>query len=145
MTLAERLRRDLIAASGEPMLPGDLPEHPDAADVPAAVLIAMTDRPEPGVILTVRRDDMRTHAGQVAFPGGRLDPTDVLPSPLNVQFLRAVRRLPSVAGYFVVARRQPMRAASEVLVRLGGPHRVFRSVDDALAEVRAASERPRTP
>ena len=74
-----------------------------------------------------------------------VDPTDVLPSPLNVQFLRAVRRLPSVAGYFVVARRQPMRAASEVLVRLGGPHRVFRSVDEALAEVRAASERPRTP
>ena len=37
------------------------------------MLIAITDRPEPGVILTVRRDDMRTHAGQVAFPGGRID------------------------------------------------------------------------
>jgi 8-oxo-dGTP pyrophosphatase MutT (NUDIX family) len=38
------------------------------------VLIAVTDRPEPGVILTVRREHMRTHAGQIAFPGGRLDP-----------------------------------------------------------------------
>jgi 8-oxo-dGTP pyrophosphatase MutT (NUDIX family) len=38
------------------------------------VLIAITDRPEPGVILTVRREHMRTHAGQVAFPGGRVDP-----------------------------------------------------------------------
>jgi 8-oxo-dGTP pyrophosphatase MutT (NUDIX family) len=38
------------------------------------VLIAITDRPEPGVILTVRREHMRTHAGQVAFPGGRIDP-----------------------------------------------------------------------
>jgi len=26
------------------------------------------------VILTVRREHMRTHAGQIAFPGGRLDP-----------------------------------------------------------------------
>ena len=42
----------------------------------AAVLVAITDRPEPGVILTVRREDMRTHAGQVAFPGGRIDPQD---------------------------------------------------------------------
>ena len=41
---------------------------------PAAVLIAITERPEPGVILTHRRADMRKHAGQVAFPGGKLDP-----------------------------------------------------------------------
>ena len=41
---------------------------------PAAVLIAVTDRAEPGVILTHRPQDMRAHAGQVAFPGGKLDP-----------------------------------------------------------------------
>jgi 8-oxo-dGTP pyrophosphatase MutT (NUDIX family) len=41
---------------------------------PAAVLIAVTDRPEPGVILTHRPQDMRAHPGQVAFPGGKLDP-----------------------------------------------------------------------
>jgi 8-oxo-dGTP pyrophosphatase MutT (NUDIX family) len=41
---------------------------------PAAVLIAVTDRPEPGVILTHRPPDMRAHPGQVAFPGGKLDP-----------------------------------------------------------------------
>lgn len=40
----------------------------------AAVLVAVTDRPErPGIILTKRRDDMRSHPGQVAFPGGRVD------------------------------------------------------------------------
>jgi 8-oxo-dGTP pyrophosphatase MutT (NUDIX family) len=43
------------------------------AFAPAAVLIAVTEREEPGVILTVRREHLRTHAGQVAFPGGRLD------------------------------------------------------------------------
>ena len=41
---------------------------------PAAVLIAVTDRSDPGVILTHRPPDMRAHPGQVAFPGGKLDP-----------------------------------------------------------------------
>lgn len=40
----------------------------------AAVLIAVTDRPEPGVIFTQRPRTMRDHPGQVAFPGGKLDP-----------------------------------------------------------------------
>ncbi|NVD45685.1 CoA pyrophosphatase [Qipengyuania atrilutea] len=39
----------------------------------AAVLIAVTEREEPGVILTHRPDTMRKHAGQVAFPGGKRD------------------------------------------------------------------------
>jgi len=38
------------------------------------VLIAVTDRAAPGVLLTHRPADMRQHAGQVAFPGGKLDP-----------------------------------------------------------------------
>ncbi|MEH6758338.1 MAG: CoA pyrophosphatase [Parasphingorhabdus sp.] len=42
----------------------------------AAVLIAITDRPEPGVILVQRPDYMRNHPGQVAFPGGKIDPED---------------------------------------------------------------------
>lgn len=42
----------------------------------AAVLIPITDRPEPGVILTQRPDWLRSHAGQVAFPGGKVDEND---------------------------------------------------------------------
>lgn len=41
---------------------------------PAAVLIAVTDRDEPGILLTQRPRDMRDHPGQVAFPGGKIDP-----------------------------------------------------------------------
>jgi 8-oxo-dGTP pyrophosphatase MutT (NUDIX family) len=41
---------------------------------PAAVLVAITDRPEPGVLLLHRPSDMRAHPGQIAFPGGKLDP-----------------------------------------------------------------------
>ena len=40
----------------------------------AAVLIAVTDRPQPGVLLTHRPLTMRSHPGQAAFPGGKLDP-----------------------------------------------------------------------
>lgn len=71
-TLAGRLRSALAAAPVEPLLPGD--DYSDGKPaVPAAVLVAVTDRPEPGVILTVRDAELRTHGGQVAFPGGRID------------------------------------------------------------------------
>ena len=73
MSLADRLRARLSEAAGLPALVGDLPGLRAEADLPAAVLIAITDRTEPGVILTVRREHLRTHAGQIAFPGGRVD------------------------------------------------------------------------
>jgi len=78
VSLAERLRTSLSSPATQSLLSGDLPEVRDAADVEAAVLIAITDRQRPGVILTVRRQDMRTHAGQVAFPGGRIDPGETV-------------------------------------------------------------------
>lgn len=77
MSLAERLRRLLSASEGVPPLFGsDDMSIPADALVPAAVLIAVTERPEPGVLLTVRNATMRKHAGQVAFPGGRIDADD---------------------------------------------------------------------
>ena len=74
MSLVDRLRQSLARPAPPGILPGDLIEGSSDPATDAAVLVAITDRPEPGVLLTVRRDDMRTHAGQVAFPGGRLDP-----------------------------------------------------------------------
>jgi len=74
MNLIDRLREALTQPSVLPLLEGDLPEERALASVPAAVLVGITDRADPGVILTVRREHMRTHAGQVAFPGGRIDP-----------------------------------------------------------------------
>jgi len=74
MNLIDRLREALTQPSVLPLLEGDLPEERALASVPAAVLVGITDRTDPGVILTVRREHMRTHAGQVAFPGGRIDP-----------------------------------------------------------------------
>ena len=40
----------------------------------AAVLIAVTEQPRPTVLLTQRPRTMRDHPGQVAFPGGKLEP-----------------------------------------------------------------------
>lgn len=73
MSLAERLRVKLSEPPLQPPVQGDLPELRAGAKVAAAVLIAITDRPEPGVILSVRREHLRTHAGQIAFPGGKVD------------------------------------------------------------------------
>ncbi len=74
MSIADRLKAALALPPPPGLLSGDLVELPDADLQPAAVLVAITDRPEPGLHLTLRREDMRSHAGQVAFPGGRLDP-----------------------------------------------------------------------
>ena len=82
MTLAERLRDALHNGQGGDvvLLTGDHREvdpAPDATLSAAAVLIAVTERAAPGVILTRRTDTLSRHAGQVAFPGGRIDPEDV--------------------------------------------------------------------
>lgn len=81
MTLADRLTAALAARSRDApdLLTGDLSalelkNAPPATE--AAVLVAVTDRAEPGVILTQRTEHLRAHAGQVAFPGGRIDPDD---------------------------------------------------------------------
>jgi len=46
----------------------------EAAD--AAVLIPITDECNPRVILTVRSKKLKSHAGEVAFPGGKRDTLD---------------------------------------------------------------------
>src|SRR5256714_7331583 len=65
---------------------GDLDRDPLAweqagvqATRPAAVLVPVVDHPEPGVLLTMRTSDLPSHGGQIAFPGGKMDPTDASP------------------------------------------------------------------
>jgi 8-oxo-dGTP pyrophosphatase MutT (NUDIX family) len=79
MILADRLRAALIRDDVPEPLEGD--DYRVAGEhVAASVLIAITDRPEPGVILTLRQANMRRHAGQIAFPGGRIDDDDENPT-----------------------------------------------------------------
>src|ERR1043165_9244978 len=65
----------------------DLARDPPAGDEagvkatrPAAVLVPVVDHPEPSVLLTLRTSDLPSHAGQVAFPGGKIAAAE--PSPL---------------------------------------------------------------
>ena len=50
-----------------------------SATRPAAVLVPVIDRPEPTVLFTLRTKELASHAGQVAFPGGKIDPGDESP------------------------------------------------------------------
>ncbi len=52
-----------------------------AATRPAAVLVGIVDRLQPTVLLTLRTGELPSHPGQIAFPGGKIDPHD--PTPLD--------------------------------------------------------------
>jgi 8-oxo-dGTP pyrophosphatase MutT (NUDIX family) len=85
----QRLTLDVPAALSDLSAParrGDLDLDPATweragvkATRQAAVLIPVVDRAELTVILTVRTPDLTSHAGQIAFPGGKIDPHDASP------------------------------------------------------------------
>jgi 8-oxo-dGTP pyrophosphatase MutT (NUDIX family) len=80
MSLARTLREALERGHRHrpELIAGDVleDEGQDGGIMPAAVLVAVVERPEPGVLLTLRPDTMRKHPGQISFPGGRIDPHD---------------------------------------------------------------------
>jgi 8-oxo-dGTP pyrophosphatase MutT (NUDIX family) len=77
--IASRLLRqpDGVGVEGE-FIPDWMPEKPiDRPPVEAAVLIGLVQRPDAiSILYTERSPDLRSHSGQVAFPGGKIDRTD---------------------------------------------------------------------
>jgi len=66
------------SARGDHLLSGD---EPPANLTPAAVLVALADHEDGlSVLLTQRAANLADHAGQIAFPGGRLEPSDPDPA-----------------------------------------------------------------
>jgi 8-oxo-dGTP pyrophosphatase MutT (NUDIX family) len=57
------------------------------ATKPAAVLVPIVERAEPMVLLTLRTPELKSHSGQIAFPGGKIDATDA--SPLDAALREA--------------------------------------------------------
>lgn len=114
--VAERLAFDGTAV-------GDHSFNPEIADAllgierkQAAVLVPVIHRePEATLLFTERTSALRAHAGQIAFPGGRIDPEDVGPEAaalreageeigLEAQFIETVGRGPDYltgSGYHV--------------------------------------------
>ncbi|HEY2248134.1 MAG TPA: CoA pyrophosphatase [Bradyrhizobium sp.] len=64
---------------------------------PAAVLIGIVEREEPMVLLTQRSADLNEHAGQIAFPGGKIDATDK--SPLDAALREAEEEVGLARSY----------------------------------------------
>lgn len=102
---AETFRRRAARETGEvdPMAYGDHLLNPDIihglSDVnlrDAAVLVPIVDRGDrSSVILTQRTANMRTHSGQVAFPGGAIDPGDGSPEAAAMREAEEEIGLPS--------------------------------------------------
>lgn len=112
--LADQLRAALATPASEPPLEGDLPELRAEASRAAAVLIAITDAQQPAVLLTVRREHLRTHAGQIAFPGGRVEPDEepaaaalreaheeIMLEPSDAEVIGLLEPYRTVTGYVV--------------------------------------------
>jgi 8-oxo-dGTP pyrophosphatase MutT (NUDIX family) len=74
--LAERLARP-APPSARGMSDGFRLPGREGAPTPAAVLVPLVNRAEGlNVLLTERSADLADHAGQISFPGGRVDPVD---------------------------------------------------------------------
>jgi 8-oxo-dGTP pyrophosphatase MutT (NUDIX family) len=82
--------RDLQWTAQEPEStegPSDFDLNPDALREllahppprPAAVLVPVIARPQLSVLLTLRTDTLPSHAGQISFPGGKMEPDDADP------------------------------------------------------------------
>ena len=70
-----REERDYITRRLLPLEAYEPAEPPSEAHAPAAVLVPLIERPEGlSVLLTLRTSHLRSHAGQIALPGGRTDP-----------------------------------------------------------------------
>ncbi len=92
------------------LFPGLTPEQSQSlrtwfpsAPIPAAVLVPIIEREEPTVLLTQRATQMRQHAGQISFPGGRIETVDVGPAEAALREAREEiglePRFVSIAGY----------------------------------------------
>lgn len=107
-----------LRAAGEkaPFADDDYGDHrlnPDLRDMivreglrDAAVLIPVVDRRDgASVILTKRTEKLRAHSGQIAFPGGRLDPTD--PTPEHAALRETEEEIGLSPRYIEVVGRMP--------------------------------------
>jgi 8-oxo-dGTP pyrophosphatase MutT (NUDIX family) len=67
------------APAGQILQGEELLTDPAVPPIPAAVLVPFVTGNPLGVLLTKRTAHLKRHAGQVSFPGGRIDPDDASP------------------------------------------------------------------
>jgi 8-oxo-dGTP pyrophosphatase MutT (NUDIX family) len=78
VSLAQRVRDAMERGHrrNPELIAGDVLDEETEEVAQAAVLVPIVERPNPGVILTLRPKTMRKHPGQISFPGGRIDRAD---------------------------------------------------------------------
>lgn len=108
---------------------------------PAAVLVAVWDRPEgAAVILTKRSSRLKHHPGQIAFPGGKIDEGDASPEaaalretqeeigldPDRVTVIGRLAPHETVTGFMVTPILAHLRGDFDAIPEAGEVDEVFR-------------------
>ncbi len=77
----------LLTALADKMVPADtFPEFPHEKYRPSAVLIPLVRRKNGvNILLTKRSENLKSHPGQVCFPGGKVDDGDMSPSETAIR------------------------------------------------------------
>jgi 8-oxo-dGTP pyrophosphatase MutT (NUDIX family) len=109
---------DVVMPPGSDAWPGDMRKALTRSLRPAGVLIPVLERAGgPSVLLTQRSAELKHHAGQIAFPGGRMEASDadiratalretheevgIVPDAVSV--IGYLKPMPTVTGYAVTA------------------------------------------
>jgi len=120
---------DVIKLPGSEQWPASMRRQLEPPLIPAGVLIPIFDRLESGLslLLTQRSAELKHHAGQVSFPGGRMEPEDAdiaitalretheevgIPSE-QVSVVGYLSPLPTITGYAVTPIVGLVEAAAE--------------------------------
>jgi 8-oxo-dGTP pyrophosphatase MutT (NUDIX family) len=102
---------------------GDTPRRP------AAVLLGLREGVQPRLVLTVRTDNLQSHAGQVAFPGGGIEPhdTDAVAAALreSEEEIGLDRRLVTPLGYLDRFETISGYSITPVVARIDAQARLF--------------------
>jgi 8-oxo-dGTP pyrophosphatase MutT (NUDIX family) len=123
---------DVVMPPGSDLWPTAMRERLAATLTPAGVLLPLFERPRQGLslLLTRRSAELKHHAGQVSFPGGRMEPgdLDIAATALretheevgirseSVSIIGYLEPMPTITGYAVTPVVGLVDAAAEIIV-----------------------------